>query len=219
MNGRSLNTSRNSRSAGGASTSPGPAAEAQQRTPDGPLPRPLQQPAAFKAAIYAKGWSLKALAGRWGMTPDGLLKVARDGNRPLHFDDAVRGLRKVGPPIKPRRAWSAAMAGEPVLVPPRAPGLRYRDYFVVGAVVVVLKAVGSIADEGMRGIVVEVVREKTRELYRVLFETGDLEVFSPSQVDDHLQDVGLVREELTQYRYLNDATVVSQFQTGMFHFW
>jgi hypothetical protein len=218
MNARSLSTSHESRRAAGTSTSPGTGAQAH-RTPDGPLQRPLQQPAAFKAAIYAKGWSLKALAGRWGMTPDGLLKVARDGNRPLHFDDAVRGLRKVGPPIKPRRAWSAAMAGEPVLAPPRAPGLRYRGYFVVGAVVVVLKAVGSIVDEGMRGIVVEVVREKTRELYRVLFETGDLEVFSPSQVDDHLQDVGLVREELAQYRYLNDATVVSQFRTGMFHFW
>jgi hypothetical protein len=181
--------------------------------------RPLQQPAAFKAAIYAKGWSLKALAERWGMTPDGLLKVARDGNRPLHFDDAVRGLRKIGPPIKPRRAWSAALAGEPVLTPLRAPGLRYRGYFVVGAVVAVIKSVGSIAEEGMRGIVVEVVKEKTRELYRVLFETGDLELFGPNQVDEHLQDVGLVRRELLQFRYVNDVAVDALFRAGQFQFW
>jgi hypothetical protein len=181
--------------------------------------RPLQQPAAFKAAIYAKGWSLKALAERWGMTSDGLLKVARDGNRPLHFDDAVRGLRKIGPPIKPRRAWSAALAGEPVLTPHRAPGLRYRGYFVVGAVVAVIKSVGSIAEEGMRGIVVEVVKEKTRELYRVLFETGDLELFGPNQVDEHLQDIGLVRDELLHFRYVNDAAVDALFRAGRFQFW
>ena len=183
------------------------------------IDRPLQQPGDFKAALYAKGWSLKALAERWGITPDGLLKVARDGNRPLHFDDAVRGLRKIGPPIKPRRAWSAALAGDAALRPLPAPGLRYHGYFVVGAVVAVIKSVGSIAEEGMRGLVIEVIDEKTRELYRVLFETGEQELFGPNQVDEHLQDVGLVRDELRHFRYRSDADVAARFRAGQFQFW
>lgn len=209
---------RRSTSREGASASMPASPRRTKRLPDKPLPRPLQQPVAFKAAIYAKGWSLKALAEHWGMTPDGLLKVARDESRSVHFDDAVRGLRKIGPPIKLRKAWSAVLAGESAPSPSRTPGLRYRGYFVVGAVVAAIKAVGSIAEEGMHGIVLEVAANGIQENYRVLFETGELEMFTPNQIDEYLQDVGLRREDLAQYCYVNHATVMKDFAKGLFVF-
>ena len=191
-----------------------PAARRCRVEPARSQPRPLQQPAAFKAAIYAKGWSLKALAERWGITADGLLKVARDENRSLHFDDAVRGLKRIGPPIKPRRAWRAALDGEPAPARRRSAGLRYRGYLVVGAVVAAVKDVGSIAEEGMHGIVLQVIAERAQEAYRVLFETGELETFTPELVDEYLQDVGLQRPELAHYRYVDDETVKRHLEAG-----
>jgi hypothetical protein len=201
-----------------SSLSSSPRAGRRRGAPNKPLGRPLQQPVAFKAAIYAKGWSLKALADRWGITLDGLLKLARDEDRSLHFDDAVRGLKKIGPPIKLRNDWKAVLAGEQPPAQARKPGLRYRGYFVVGAVVAAIKSIGSIAEEGMRGIVVQVVAGREEELYRVLFETGELELFAPAQVDEHLQDVGLQREALMQYRYVDDVTVSQHFDEGLFEF-
>jgi len=184
-----------------------------------PASRPLQDPAAFKAAIYAKGWTLKELAARWGMTLDGLLKLARDENRSVRFDDAVRGLKRVGPSIKLRRAWRASLDGEDAPPRTRPPGLRYHGYLVVGAVVAATKDVGSIAEEGMHGIVLQVIADRTQEIYRVLFETGEVEVFTPDLVDAYLQDVGLQREDLMQYCYNDDATVAMDFARGAFAFW
>jgi hypothetical protein len=195
------------------------AARRTSAAPAAAMPRPLQHAVAFKAAIYERGWSLTALAERWGMTRDGLLKIARDENRSLHFDDAVRGLKRNGPPIALRATWKALLAGAPP--PPKTirPGLRYRGYLVVGAVVAAIKHVGSIAEEGMHGIVVRVCADRFHEKYRVLFETGHLETFTPDQVDEYLQDVGLVREELQHYAYTDDDTVMRDFENGLFDFW
>jgi hypothetical protein len=185
-----------------------------------PLPRPLQQSAAFKAAIYGKGWSLKALAERWGMTLDGLLKIARDESRPVHFDDAVHGLKKVGPPIKLRKAWTAILSGQAQPeARTRKPGLRYRGYLNVGSVVAAIKAVGSIAEEGMHGIVVQVRQTEGVEAYRVLFETGELETFDPDLVDEYLQDVGLRKDVLSTYCYIDDESVLREYNSGRFEFY
>jgi hypothetical protein len=172
-------------------------------------------PAAFKAAAYAKGWSLKALADRWGFTAEWLTRLAGNSKRPAYFDDAVRGLPRVGPPRLMPKTWRDQLVGAPA---PAGPGFRYRGYLVVGAVVAASKAVGSMADEGMHGIVVNVASDQSQEVYRVVFETGEMESFTPDMVDEYLVGTGLERDELMQYRYVNDERVMQDYREGRFVF-
>lgn len=55
------------------------------------LPRRLS-PDEFKAEIQRKGWTYRDLATYWGVPANLIGQLARDGNRPLHWDDAVRSL-------------------------------------------------------------------------------------------------------------------------------
>ncbi len=49
-------------------------------------------PEEFKSEIAQRGWTYNALGTRWGITPNWVSKISRDPNRPMHWDDAVRGL-------------------------------------------------------------------------------------------------------------------------------
>ncbi|QTF14341.1 helix-turn-helix domain-containing protein (plasmid) [Xanthomonas citri pv. phaseoli var. fuscans] len=57
---------------------------------------PQMTPDQFKAEIQRKGWTFKAVAERWGVSPNWVSKLARNNNRALHWDDAVRGLPMLG---------------------------------------------------------------------------------------------------------------------------
>lgn len=49
-------------------------------------------PEEFKAEIQRRGWTYRALAERWDVSDNWISKIARNENRALHWDDAVRGL-------------------------------------------------------------------------------------------------------------------------------
>jgi hypothetical protein len=49
-------------------------------------------PDEFKAEYRRRGWTNRALASRWVKSESWLSKLARNPNRGLHWDDAVRGL-------------------------------------------------------------------------------------------------------------------------------
>lgn len=49
-------------------------------------------PEEFKAEIGRRGWTYRALAERWGVTENWVSKLARNADRAMHWDDAVRGL-------------------------------------------------------------------------------------------------------------------------------
>lgn len=209
------------------------------------LPMP---PARFKATLYAKGWSMCLLASHWDVSADYLRRIASNANRPLWWDDAITGLPVIGPGLALRSAWldaagqSPAAAGQlgttgtggvansgsslldsgkRTLSQPRRPsgkGFRYWGYMVLGAVVAVNKPLGSIADEGMRGIVLQVLHERTCDQYRVMFETGELEVFTPDLVDEYLVTTGIERAALAHYVWQSESTAHAQFDAGMFVF-
>lgn len=194
-----------------------------------PARRAVQRlsPDAFKAAAYAKGWTLQALAERWGMSAEAVSRMAANVNRASYVDDAVRGLPRIGKPLPARRAWTR---NNLELVPgPSAvdlarragPGMRYHGYMVVGAVVAVATDLGSLAEEGMRGIVVHrtELMQPRREIYRVLFETGELESFDADLVDQYLVTTGLEQQRLQAYRYAGDDKVREDFNAGAFAFW
>lgn len=52
-------------------------------------------PEEFKAEVWRRGWTYRALAERWEVSENWVSKLARNTDRPLHWDDAVRGLPMV----------------------------------------------------------------------------------------------------------------------------
>jgi hypothetical protein len=46
----------------------------------------------FKRIIHAKGWQMKEVAVRWGMSRVRMSQICNNLPRPLYYDDAVRGL-------------------------------------------------------------------------------------------------------------------------------
>ena len=80
------------------------------------------------------------------------------------------------------------------------------------------KHLGEMADEGMRGIVVQVIRERTQERYRIVFETGGVEMFSPDLVDEYLVTTGIERNGLVGYIWRGEEAVRQDFEAGMFVF-
>ena len=49
-------------------------------------------PTEFKAEVGRRGWTYRALAERWEVSENWISKLARNPDRALHWDDAVRGL-------------------------------------------------------------------------------------------------------------------------------
>lgn len=207
---------------------PGPVALAARR---------VLSPVQFKAALYAKGWTMRLLADYWGLSADYVLRLVGDPQRAPWWDNAVLGLPIVGPARKPRLAWSgepdsaSVLAGlmrpaEPgtrgrngsVLRRPKGAGFRYWGYMVVGAVVAVAKHLGEMADEGMHGVVVQVIRERTQERYRVVFESGGVEMFSPDLVDQYLVTTGIERNGLVGYVWRGEEALRRELKAGMFVF-
>ncbi len=49
-------------------------------------------PEEFQAEYRRRGWTGRALAARWGKSETWISKIAKDPERGMHWDDAVRGL-------------------------------------------------------------------------------------------------------------------------------
>lgn len=167
------------------------------------------------------------LAVRWGVTAEWISEVSRDPQRDMRYDDALHGLpdlhhfkralrqreREVDAAVTSCRASHAARsrtAGQ---------GYRYRGYLVLGAVVTVAVAFGSIAEEGTHAIVLQVEQRGQEEIYGVLFESGDYDWFAPEAVDRHLVATGLIDVAAADYRYRSAAALRNDAIEGRFNFW
>lgn len=64
--------------------------EAVEKSPI-PLIEPMT-PEEFKQVLRAKGWQIQELAVRWKMSRVRASQICNDAERPLYYDDAVRGL-------------------------------------------------------------------------------------------------------------------------------
>lgn len=111
--------------------------------------------------------------------------IARNPDRPRHWDDAVRGLmrrRDVGPLLPRSQKKTPSRRKSP-------PG--YRGVLVVGAVVILTKDFGSLATEGEHGTVESVNVIDDHEHYRVKFASGKSEIFTTDMVDEYLVFTGI----------------------------
>jgi hypothetical protein len=186
------------------------------------------RPVEFRAAIYAKGWQFKALAAFWGVTNVTLSRWASDENRAPYLDDAVRGLRAIGPALRLPKSWQAELFYAVPMRPPATsrsagrspqklgPGFRYRGYMVVGAVVSASRDFGSMAEFGARGVVLHVEVHADQETYQVIFESGCTECFTPDLVDEYLVTTGLECSQLVNYTFVDEQSAIADWAVGMF---
>jgi len=49
-------------------------------------------PDEFRREVKRRGWTIRALAERWDVTEGYVSRLASTAERPMHWDDAVRGL-------------------------------------------------------------------------------------------------------------------------------
>jgi hypothetical protein len=190
-------------------------------------------PEQFKTALYAKGWTMKALADYWGISPEYVRRLAADRGRSPWWDNAIYGLPVIGPRRRTRAAWQhesatagpLALSEQSAVAPclkqptkPKGPGFRYWGYMVLGAVVAVAKHLGEMADEGMYGLVLQVIPERTQERYRVIFETGEIEMFTPDLVDEYLVTTGIEKNGLVGYVWRGEEAARRDYEAGLFVF-
>ncbi len=183
----------------------------------------MLEPEQFKAVIIGKGWKYREVAERWGITPVWLSNIARNPERPKHYDDAVLGL-----PVKlnlrrnekRRSALVDAYVQKLSGIPRRLPiGYRYRQFLNAGAIVAATEDVGSIAEFGMRGIVFQVRDAQKGEEYGVIFETGLWDWFTADHVDKYLATTGLDAADVAKYRFVSECKLKADFDAGLFVFW
>lgn len=189
--------------------------------------QPRLTPEQYKAVAKYKGWSWVTLAKRWGYTPVWVGEIARDAARPLRYDDALHGLPNLNWASHDlaRRAKQINRAlGDrkkivPASVPDLGPGYRYRGYLMPGSIVTASAMVGSMAEEGMRGIVFQVVDQNNFEAYGIIFETGLWDWFPPDYIDNSIASTGLMDEPIQTYRYLDEQALQADYEQGFFTFW
>lgn len=168
------------------------------------------------------------LAERWNVTPEWISNISRDPHRDLKYDDALIGLpnlNKLARDLKSRhRQIEAAMQkkSEHVTrsrVPLVLPGYRYRGYLTLGSIVTASADVGSMAEEGMRGIVFQLIDNGLQEQYGVIFETGLWDWFPPDYVDSLLAGTGMVSPSAENYYFVDEVKLQDAFENHGFDFW
>lgn len=179
----------------------------------------------WDAVLRSKGWSKKEVAQRWGVSPVWVSNISRSADRAPHWDDAVLGLPHrnfLGRNEKRRKSMvqalvSASRPGDASVK--RGVGYRYRVDLRVGAIVVAAEDVGSIAEEGMRGIVFGTRDRHTHEEYGVIFETGVTEWFAPEHIDRYIAATGLYDERSSLVNFPTDGTAQHHYRSGQFMFY
>lgn len=191
------------------------------KTPSPSTPR--LTPQEFDAVLAAKGWTKKAAATRWGITPVWVSNISRDPARPPHWDDAVLGLpnhRFLERNEKRRRELVAALTGQAQARDQHKTtgGFRYHHYLAVGSIVTATENIGGNTEAGARGIVFGVKKTGQQESYGVVFETGMIDWFPPLYVDKLLASTGLVDEASSKIRLHTDEDALVRFRSGQFNF-
>ncbi|WP_199033118.1 hypothetical protein [Ralstonia sp. ASV6] len=203
-------------------------------------------PEQIRAILREKGWSGRALAAHWHVSPVYLSRQINDQQRPPLWNDAFAGLppyeelaramerrqtsaeeliaqqpaaRKRGPrPGTRRRAVDEV--NEPVVAQQvGSGGYRYRGYLTTGSIVAALKALGEDVEEGCRGIVFAVEDLRVGERYGIIFESGTTDWFLPDQFDAYLAECCLEAPGLSGYAYSTERQLRSDFAAGLFEFW
>jgi hypothetical protein len=185
-------------------------------------------PEQFKALAKFKGWKFRMLAERWNVTPEWISNISRDPKRDIRYDDALIGLpnlNKLARDMKSRnRQVELAMQRNRYQTSKRVtasvtPGYRYKGYLGIGSIVTACTEVGSLAEEGMRGIVFQIQDNGRQQNYGVIFETGLWDWFTPDYVDSLLAGTGMVDSTSEAYVFVDEMQLQKDFEARAFQFW
>lgn len=180
-----------------------------------------------RAILRDKGWTITGFAKFLGITRAWATRVIDDPDRARCYTEAIWGLphqKYLSRVRSHREAVVARLEGLPLAPKPEKKkilgyGYRYREYLPVSAVVQATTEVGSIAEEGARGIVLAVSDTGTEDRYGIVFESGLFEWFRPNDVDACLASIGIELDQLRNYVFQSEEVVAEEFGRGLFSFW
>jgi len=119
-------------------------------------------PSKFKALIKKKGWTLRAVAERWGITDVWMYNIAGNAERAKHYDDALFGLPSKANAVRQGKRRSN-MAGK---------FTEEGCLFLPGELVTTVRYIGSIAEEGDSGRISAVDLSGRSPRYLLEFDRG-----------------------------------------------
>lgn len=179
-------------------------------------------PEAFRAVTYEKGWNWTTLAERWGLTPVWVSELARNPDRPLHYDDAVLALpnRKfLAQETSRRRAQVKRLVlqyqqrkekrpARAVVIDPYAPGI----------ILTAERDVGSMLYEAERAVVIQPQGKGDQRRYLVLGENGNADWFRPEDMAHFFAETGLQDPNYPRYGEANEANLATLLAQDFFTF-
>lgn len=183
-------------------------------------------PDIFRAILKERGWTITEFARGLGLTRTWVTRVIDDVSRSRSYTEALWALpdkknvkRELAARQKLIERLKSSVKKSGPLKSLSKPGFRYRVYLPVGAVVQASSAVGSIAEEGERGIVFDVKGTDFMDSYGIIFESGGFDYFNPDDIDAMVVSIGIERNDLLRYLYKSDIDLISDFNKGIFDFW
>lgn len=183
-------------------------------------------PKQYKAILEGKGWTYKELAAYWGFTRAWLSRIVSNPLRARHFDDALMGLpskTNLERGLKSRlRIADGFIHSGKASKERRKPqiGGTYASAFNVGTIISASDDIGSLATQGMRGLVFQVTQSDLNiESMGVIFENGLFDWFTPFYIDKYLVQTGLEDSNALNYRFISDTELTSDFNQDAFNFY
>lgn len=177
--------------------------------------------AQFKACIKGKRWKIKELAEYWQISHVWLSKLISDPERPPYYDGAVMDLplkHELKRHLKRREQTANRYLGRFPEKQRKASGLRYQGILMVGTVISVIENLGSIAEEGMRGVVFQTKKAGNTEEYGVIFENGQYEWMPVDYIDKYICETGIEIKELKNYTFTSVISLIDDYKSGVFKF-
>lgn len=179
-------------------------------------------PEAFRAVAHEKGWTWVALAARWGLTAVWVSALARNPERPAHYDDALLGLpnRKFLTQENARRRNQVTrlLAQHQARKDKRPVRPVVLDPYVPGAILTAEREVGSMLYEGERAVMVQAQGAGPQRRYLVLGESGGFDWFRPEDMAYYFAETGLQDPNYDRYGDANEGNLATLLAEGFFTF-
>jgi len=160
---------------------------------------PIRQPSLsrdeIKEILAHKRWTISSLAWYWELSRETVSRIVNSDQRERHWDDAFRGLPKLSA-AESRRIRTERLGPAPTRIPVRYGRSKNKAFFDLGSILIATHCIGSIANEGDDGQVLEVIRSGKKVEYKIRWPGGS-DVFEQDEIAPLVADsgrIGFIRE-------------------------
>lgn len=152
-----------------------------------------------KAILKAKNWSISNLALYWGKSRETVSRLVSDWKRPQQWNDAILGLPTLNKLEARTRTVERLEKNPPKKRSRKVEHAKPKRvaHYDIGAILVATDHIGSIADSGDEGLVINVMLGSTEYFYKIEWP-GGTDLYPESDIEHLVADTGrtgIIRDE------------------------